>query len=72
MKRTHIAAPAGEVYWRYEMPEDRGAKVLLLTIGGICVLGRWYGALGQYFLAWSPMPKRNRDVERRLINKEQS
>lgn len=69
MNNAHIAGPAGEVYWRYEVPSDRGAKMLLLTVGGICVSGRWYGALGENFLAWSPMPKRNRDAERSLINK---
>lgn len=70
MNSTHIAAPAGEVFWRYEIAPDRGAKVLLLTVGGICVTGRWHGALGENFLAWSPMPKRNRDTERRLIKEK--
>jgi hypothetical protein len=67
---THVAAPPGEIFWRYEVPENRSAKMLLLTIGGICVLGQWQGRLGEQFMAWSPMPKRNRDAERRLFPKE--
>lgn len=41
-----------------------GAKCLLLTAGGVCVTGPWSDD-GRY-LAWSPMPKRNRDKERLL------
>lgn len=38
-----------------------GAKVLLLTVGGICVTGQWKddGA----FIGWAPMPKRDRRKE---------
>lgn len=53
---THIAARAGQVYWRPEVCPSRGAKVLLRTIGGTCVVGQWYGPLGESFIAWSPMP----------------
>ena len=38
-----------------------GAKVLLLTRGGICVTGIWQNN-GSY-LAWSPMPKRDKAKE---------
>ena len=38
-----------------------GAKVLLLTVGGICVIGQW---APQGFLAWAPLPKRDRSKER--------
>ena len=55
--KTHIAAQPGQVYWRHERCPHGGAKVLLLTVHGICVTGSWYGNLGQYFQAWSPMPK---------------
>lgn len=55
--KTHIAAQPGEIYWRHERCPHGGAKVLLLTIGGVCVVGSWYGELGRYFTAWSPMPK---------------
>lgn len=56
-QREYVAAPPGQVYWRREVCPHKGAKVLLLTIGGICITGTWSGALGQYFVAWSPMPK---------------
>lgn len=55
--KTHIAAPPGEVYWRREKCPHGGSKVLLLTTHGICVTGSWYGDYGQFFQAWSPMPK---------------
>ena len=54
---THIAAPRGELYWRPEVCPSRGAKVLLRTIGGTCVVGQWYGGYGEAFTDWSPMPK---------------
>lgn len=54
---TYVAAQPGQVYWRKEVCPHKGAKVLLRTIGGVCVTGQWYGELGQYFTAWSPMPK---------------
>jgi hypothetical protein len=54
---TYIAASRGEVYWRRQVCPHGGAKVLLRTIGGVCVTGNWYGAYGQFFTAWSPMPK---------------
>lgn len=55
--KSYIAAKPGQVYWRHEKCPHRSSKVLLLTVGGICVTGSWYGDVGQYFLAWSPMPK---------------
>lgn len=53
--RYIAAEPTG---WRYECAPDRGAKVQLLTIGGVTVIGTWYGAYGQYFTAWAPLLKR--------------
>lgn len=41
-----------------------GAKVLLLTIGGICVVGQWSDS-GSY-LGWAPLPKRDREKEERI------
>lgn len=63
---THIAAPPGELHWRYEIPENRSAKVQLLTVGGIAVHGHWYGAFGEAFIAWCPLPKRDKELEARL------
>lgn len=53
---THIAAPPGQIYWRYEPCPNAGAKVLLRTVGGVAVIGQWYGQLGQFFTAWCPLP----------------
>lgn len=64
--KSYIAAPAGEVYWRYEIPGRTDAKVLLLTKGGIAVTGNWYGGLGESFMAWAPLPKRDKEQEARL------
>jgi hypothetical protein len=55
--QLYVAAPPGEVYWRHEVCPHKGAEVLLRNVGGVCTKGQWYGALGQYFIAWSPMPK---------------
>lgn len=65
-QRDYVAAPPGEVYWRYSVPKRTDAKMLLLTKGGVSVLAEWRGALGEFYLAWSPMPKRNKAEEARL------
>lgn len=54
---SYVAADPGEVYWRKEKCPHRGADVLLRTVGGILVRGKWYGDLGEAFTAWCPMPK---------------
>lgn len=41
-----------------------GAQVHLLTRGGICVRGAWNDS-GSY-IAWAPLPKRDKDKEARL------
>jgi hypothetical protein len=56
----YVAAGPGQVYWRFERCPHVGAKVLLLTIGGVCITGPWHGELGEFYQAWSPMPKRGR------------
>lgn len=57
MKKDYIAAPPSDLYWRYEACPHAGAKVLLRTIGGVCISGHWYGRHGQYLTAWCPLPK---------------
>jgi hypothetical protein len=48
-------------YPDYGDPEpEPGAKVLLLTRGHVCVTGVW----NEYFLAWAPLPKRNKEKEK--------
>lgn len=63
---THITADAGDIYWRYERPHSTDAKVFLLTVGRVAVVGQWYGALGEAFIAWAPMPRRDKEQEARL------
>lgn len=64
--RDVVTAPAGGVYWRYEVP-DTTATVLLLTIGRVAMKGPWSGEMGQYYIAWSPLPKRDKALEDQLI-----
>ena len=56
MKLTHVAAPPEQLYWRYEVCPYRGSKVLLRTIGGVAVVGNWFGELNESFVAWCPLP----------------
>lgn len=64
--QPHIAAPAGQVFWRYEVPASTDSKVLLLTAGRVAVTGNWYGPYGRHFIAWAPLPKRDKEQEARL------
>lgn len=57
-RAPYIAAPPGELYWRRERCPHNGSKVLLLTVGGVAVIGQWYGELGEAFVAWCPLPTR--------------
>lgn len=59
----HIAAAPGDLYWRYGLPPHRGAKMLLLTRGCVCVPGNWTGEYGEQFIAWCPMSKRDKRLE---------
>lgn len=64
--RTHIAAEPGNIYWRYEKPALVVSKMMLLTTGHVAVLGPWIGEYGEHYIAWSPMPKRDKVTEREL------
>jgi hypothetical protein len=64
---THIAAAAPDLFWRYEPPANRGAKVLLLTRGCTAVVGTWTGAYGEQFIAWCPLPKRDKKREKEVL-----
>ena len=56
--KGYVAGELGYVYPELgEALPPGGAKVLLLTNGGICVSGIWSDRYG--FLAWSPMPRRS-------------
>lgn len=61
---------ADDVSYRYPGAGDPrppgGAKVLLLTVGGVCVTGSWSD--DGRFLAWAPLPKRNKEKEKSLCS----
>lgn len=62
MTTNPITAPNNEIYWRYERPQH-GGKCLLLTIGRVAIVGNWSGDYGQHFVAWSPLPQRDKNQE---------
>lgn len=64
--QAYITAEAGDTYWRYEVPTRTDAKVFLLTVGRVAVVGNWYGTLGENFVAWSPMLRRDKVAEANL------
>lgn len=59
-------AHSGQAYWRYDEPAPKGVKILLLTVGAVAVIGVWEGEPGEHFIAWSPLPKRNKEKETAL------
>lgn len=63
--KSYVTAPTSE--WVYEKPQHGGAKCLLLTVGGIAVTGVWSGELGQHYLAWAALPKRDKAREREVL-----
>jgi hypothetical protein len=64
LSKDYLSAPV--VAWSYEKPRFPGAKMMLLTVGCVLVTGTWYGEVGEYFLAWAPMPKRDKVKEREI------
>lgn len=54
---------AGDAVYRYpaagDEPARPGVKSLILTQGGVCVIGVW----GDDAVAWAPLPKRNHEKE---------
>lgn len=67
-ENTQLEAVGGEAFWRYEEPAPLGEKLLLLTVGGIAVIGKWASQRGDLYLAWSYLPKRNKEQEHRIFN----
>lgn len=53
-----------DIKWNYFPPQDNSCKVLLLTRCGIATLGIW--GTGNDVIAWSPLPKRDKKLEREL------
>lgn len=59
------ATTTDDIAWRYrDSPQDRQSKVLLLTEGRVAILGPWL--TGDGIIAWCPIPKRNREIEKEL------
>jgi hypothetical protein len=58
------------VEWNFWEPPFtiKGSKIQLLTIGGIAVTGTWYGAPGEYFVAWAPLLKIDKDKFNAVID----
>lgn len=65
MPDAPMTAPPGEVEWRYEPVPGRG-KCLLLNPGGCLIPGPPTGEWGKEYIAWAHMPKRNKEIERKL------
>lgn len=63
-----MGATGGESYWRYGISAPLGEKLLLLTVGGVAVIGNWQGMMGDMYLAWSYLPKRDKEAEKAIIN----
>lgn len=61
---SHVDGPPTD--WTYTKPK-KGGKMQLLTIGGISVTGDWRGEVGEYFLAWAPLLRRNKKLEREIL-----
>lgn len=55
----------GAESYRYEVAPF-GQEVLLLTCGGVCTKGKWYGSYGKFFWGWAPLPSRDRLREAEL------
>lgn len=67
MNEAVVQRVAGQAAaWIYEKPRQKG-KMHLLTIGCISVTGDWKGELGEFFLAWSPLLKRDKQKEAEII-----
>lgn len=46
-----------------DKPPPGGAKVHILTVGGICIDGQWSDDPARGYLGWAPLPTRNRAKE---------
>lgn len=64
MSDQHVTTAAVSS-WQYgTKPTVSDSKVLLLTNGGVAVFGQWRDNAG--FIAWAPLPKRNKQLEKEL------
>ena len=58
MQSSNVLISSENGEWNYYAPPDRNAKCLLLTDGGIAVIGAWGDGSG--ISAWYPLPKRRK------------
>lgn len=59
----HNVARSTETKWRYTWDDHKpGSKSLLLTAGGVAILGH-VGADRRGYIAWAPLPDRDREKE---------
>ena len=54
-----------DINWRYEKA-PYATKCLLLTKGGVAVIGSPKEGFGTEYFAWCPLPKRQRYVEKSI------
>lgn len=64
MTDRYLAAPHPEYRHPDDEPPPLGTKLLILTRGGVCVIGQWNPQEGA--VAWSPLPKLNEELKTRL------
>lgn len=63
--KEYITAPVS--VWNYDMAAlPSGTKCMLLNPGGVACLGSVTQSTRDHFLAWAPMPKRDKEKERKL------
>lgn len=54
--------------WSYTRPQvPANTKMQLLTTGGVCVVGTWEGELGEHYVGWAPLLRRDKAEERRIL-----
>lgn len=65
---TELPYLVGHYEWMYPSAGDAeapvGTKILILTKGGVAVVGVWRVEMED--IAWLPLPRRNKDKEKRL------
>lgn len=60
-----LTAPPTEIHWRYE-PVPTSGRCLLLNTGGCVIFGPPMGPWRSEYIAWAPLPKRDKERERQL------
>lgn len=63
-----ITAPTGDIKWNYTAPKNTHSKMLLLQTEGCAVIGNWEKGLG--WIAWCPLPQRDKELEIELGYRE--